>query len=228
MRTPRASTLVLVRMVVCPRPPARERLRPSACDAIVHATVSIVARDGVAAVTHRRVALEAGVALSSTTWHFETKTDILVAALRWTARREVARIGAIADRLEERRRRRGLGRRARRLARRAGHGRARPGGRAVPPPDGVARPPRGAGRAPRVGGRTAGARRSRARPRAAARHAPDRGGARRPPPERDQRDQAGHRVVRPAVRRSSARCSASAPIQNFDGTRRHRTSESGH
>ncbi len=78
------------------RAAASERVR----DAIVHATVSIVARDGIAAVTHRRVALEAGVALSSTTWHFETKTDILVAALRWTARREVARIGAIADRLE--------------------------------------------------------------------------------------------------------------------------------
>ena len=68
-------------------------------DAIVRATVAIVARDGVAAVTHRRVALEAGVALSSTTWHFQTKTEILVAALHWTARREVARIGAIADRL---------------------------------------------------------------------------------------------------------------------------------
>jgi DNA-binding transcriptional regulator YbjK len=77
------------------RAAASERVR----DAIVAATVSIVARDGVAAVTHRRVALEAGVSLSSTTWHFETKTDILVAALRWTARREVDRIGAIADRL---------------------------------------------------------------------------------------------------------------------------------
>ena len=68
-------------------------------DAIVAATVRIVAREGVAAVTHRRVAAEAGVALSSTTWHFATKADILEAALRWTARREVERIGAIADRL---------------------------------------------------------------------------------------------------------------------------------
>ena len=45
------------------------------------------------------MAAEAGVSLSSTTWHFATKHDILHAALRWTARREVARIGAIADRL---------------------------------------------------------------------------------------------------------------------------------
>jgi DNA-binding transcriptional regulator YbjK len=64
------------------------------------ATVRIVAREGVAAVTHRRVAAEAGVALSSTTWHFAAKADILTAALRWTARREVARITAIADRLD--------------------------------------------------------------------------------------------------------------------------------
>jgi DNA-binding transcriptional regulator YbjK len=68
-------------------------------DAIVAATVRIVAREGVAAVTHRRVANEADVALSSTTWHFATKGDILEAALRWTARHEVDRIGAIADRL---------------------------------------------------------------------------------------------------------------------------------
>jgi AcrR family transcriptional regulator len=45
------------------------------------------------------VAAEARVSLSSTTWHFATKGDILEAALRWTARREVARIAEIADRL---------------------------------------------------------------------------------------------------------------------------------
>jgi DNA-binding transcriptional regulator YbjK len=68
-------------------------------EAIVAATVRIVAREGVAAVTHRRVAAEADVALSSTTWHFATKADILEAALRWSAGQEVERIGAIADRL---------------------------------------------------------------------------------------------------------------------------------
>ena len=77
------------------RAEASERVR----DAIVTATVRIVARDGVSAVTHRRVAAQAGVSLSSTTWHFAAKTDILVAALRWTARREVDRIAAIAARL---------------------------------------------------------------------------------------------------------------------------------
>jgi DNA-binding transcriptional regulator YbjK len=77
------------------RAEASERVR----DAIVAATVRIVAREGVAAVTHRRLAAEARVSLSSTTWHFATKGDILAAALRWTARREVARIAEIADRL---------------------------------------------------------------------------------------------------------------------------------
>jgi TetR/AcrR family transcriptional regulator, regulator of biofilm formation and stress response len=77
------------------RAEASERVR----EAIVAATVRVVARDGVAGVTHRRVAAEAAVSLSSTTWHFATKADILEAALRWTARREVARITEIAERL---------------------------------------------------------------------------------------------------------------------------------
>jgi TetR/AcrR family transcriptional regulator, regulator of biofilm formation and stress response len=77
------------------RAEASKRVR----EAIVAATVRIVAREGVAAVTHRRLAAEAGVALSSTTWHFAAKADILEAALHWTARREIARIAEIADRL---------------------------------------------------------------------------------------------------------------------------------
>jgi TetR/AcrR family transcriptional regulator, regulator of biofilm formation and stress response len=78
------------------RAEASERVR----EAIVTATVRVVAREGVAAVTHRRVAGEANVSLSSTTWHFATKADILEAALRWTASREVARITEIAERLD--------------------------------------------------------------------------------------------------------------------------------
>ncbi len=81
--------------VTGPRAEASKRVR----DSIVAATVRIVAREGVAAVTHRRVATEAGVALSSTTWHFASKADILEAALAWTADGEVTRIRAIADRL---------------------------------------------------------------------------------------------------------------------------------
>ena len=79
-----------------PRAEASRRTR----DAIVAATVRIVAREGVAAVSHRRVAAEAGVALSSTTWHFAAKADILEAALQWTASQEIEGIRAIADRLD--------------------------------------------------------------------------------------------------------------------------------
>lgn len=78
-----------------PRAESSRRTRES----IIAATVHITAREGVAAISHRRVAAEADVALSSTTWHFATKADILEAALRWTADREVERIGAIADHL---------------------------------------------------------------------------------------------------------------------------------
>jgi TetR/AcrR family transcriptional regulator, regulator of biofilm formation and stress response len=81
--------------VVPTRAEASEQVR----DAIVAATVQIVGRDGVGAVTHRRVAELAGVSLSSTTWHFASKEEILEAALRHTARREVERVGEIAARI---------------------------------------------------------------------------------------------------------------------------------
>jgi DNA-binding transcriptional regulator YbjK len=80
---------------VSTRAEASEQVR----SAIVAATVRIVARDGVGAVTHRRVAELAGVSLSSTTWHFASKDDILIAALRWTAQREVERVGEMAARV---------------------------------------------------------------------------------------------------------------------------------
>jgi DNA-binding transcriptional regulator YbjK len=82
-------------MAAVTRAEASQRVQES----IVAATVAITAREGVAAVTHRAVAKEAGVSLSSTTWHFAAKADILEAALRWTAEREVGRIAAIAERL---------------------------------------------------------------------------------------------------------------------------------
>lgn len=49
--------------------------------ALLDAVLVIVERDGVAGVTHRAVAAEAGVSLASTTYHFATLDDLLVAAL---------------------------------------------------------------------------------------------------------------------------------------------------
>ena len=79
--------------------PTRAEASEQVRDAIVAATVQIVARQGVGAVTHRRVAGLAGVSLSSTTWHFASKEDILEAALRWTAQREIERVGEMAERI---------------------------------------------------------------------------------------------------------------------------------
>ena len=84
-----------VDLLAADRAQQRQRVR----EAIVAATVQIVASEGVGAVTHRRVAVAAQVSLSSTTWHYAAKADILGAALHWCARREVARIAAIASRL---------------------------------------------------------------------------------------------------------------------------------
>ena len=141
------------------RAEASQRVRES----IVAATVTIAAREGVAAVTHRRVAAEAGVSLSSTTWHFAAKADILEAALQWTARHEVARIAEIAERLGDTTSTRRLGGGARGLADRAGDDRAGHRGRALPPADRAARLARRARGPPRLGPRPARARGGRAR-----------------------------------------------------------------
>lgn len=49
--------------------------------ALLEAVLAIVETDGVAGVTHRAVAAKAGVSLASTTYHFATLDDLLVAAL---------------------------------------------------------------------------------------------------------------------------------------------------
>ncbi|WP_145803399.1 TetR/AcrR family transcriptional regulator [Kribbella amoyensis] len=52
---------------------------------LLKATLSVLERDGAAAVSHRAVAAEAGVSLASTTYHFATLDDLLVEALTWAA-----------------------------------------------------------------------------------------------------------------------------------------------
>lgn len=48
---------------------------------LIDATMRVVARDGVAGVTHRAVAAEAGVPKSAATYHFASLEDLLLAAL---------------------------------------------------------------------------------------------------------------------------------------------------
>lgn len=81
--------------VAVPPGPGGERARRGADQvrrAIVEATVRIIGVGGVAAVTHRAVAREAGVSLSSTTYHFDSKAQIIDAALRAVAAREIERV----------------------------------------------------------------------------------------------------------------------------------------
>ena len=117
-----------------PGPPAAGRPDPAATRAaIVAATVRLVGRGGTALVTHRAVAAEAGVSLSSTTYHFASKDAIVDAALRSVAEREIERLAAAAAQLQGPRRRPGGHRRHARLARgAAGRGRRRRAGRLPP------------------------------------------------------------------------------------------------
>ncbi|WP_132112919.1 TetR/AcrR family transcriptional regulator [Actinocrispum wychmicini] len=52
---------------------------------IIKATLRVIERDGVAGVTHRTVAREAGVPTTSTTYHFASLEDLLVETLKWCA-----------------------------------------------------------------------------------------------------------------------------------------------
>lgn len=71
-------------------------------EAIIEATIRIIGRGGVDAVTHRAVAREAGVSLSSTTYWFRSRDDIIGEALRAVVRGEVARIRRAAEELGDR------------------------------------------------------------------------------------------------------------------------------
>lgn len=66
---------------------------------ILHATLRVIAAGGIAAVSNRRVAAEAGVALGSLTYHFPSQTALLRDALLLYAEEEVARLQALAAEL---------------------------------------------------------------------------------------------------------------------------------
>ncbi|MEU1697364.1 TetR family transcriptional regulator [Streptomyces hirsutus] len=51
---------------------------------IIEAAIRVVGRNGIAGLSHRSVAAEADVPLGSTTYHFKTLDELLVAALRQT------------------------------------------------------------------------------------------------------------------------------------------------
>lgn len=84
--------------------PARVSARPRGAarrEALLEAVLRIVAEVGPDAVTHRRVAEVAGLPLASTTYWFDSKEQLLTAALELAAERDTAWLlsyaAAVAD-----------------------------------------------------------------------------------------------------------------------------------
>ena len=80
---------------------ATGRIRPRGAarrEALLEATLRIVADTGADAVTHRRVAEVAQLPLASTTYYFDSKEQLLTAALGLAAQRDLERLRAIAQR----------------------------------------------------------------------------------------------------------------------------------
>lgn len=65
---------------------------------ILDATLRVVAEVGPEALTHRRVAAAAGLPLAATTYWFDSKDQLLAEAYALAARRDVARLRALAAR----------------------------------------------------------------------------------------------------------------------------------
>jgi DNA-binding transcriptional regulator YbjK len=63
-------------------PPRPRRHDPDRRERLVDAAVRVVAERGIAGLSHRAVAAEADVPLGSTTYHFASLDDLLLAALR--------------------------------------------------------------------------------------------------------------------------------------------------
>jgi DNA-binding transcriptional regulator YbjK len=83
----------MLRRIAVSVPPPDTRAR------ILHATLRVIAADGIGAVSNRRVAAEAGVALGSLTYHFPSQSDLLRESLLLYAEEEVARLEGLAAQL---------------------------------------------------------------------------------------------------------------------------------
>jgi DNA-binding transcriptional regulator YbjK len=68
-------------------------------EALLEATLALLAEVGADAVTHRRVAARAELPLASTTYWFDSKEQLLTEALRHAAERDQARLRAAAGTL---------------------------------------------------------------------------------------------------------------------------------
>jgi len=67
---------------------------------ILHATLALIERGGVEAVTHRAVGEASGVPLGSVTYYFPTKDQLLREALECWVSEEVSRLSSVAEAIE--------------------------------------------------------------------------------------------------------------------------------
>jgi TetR/AcrR family transcriptional regulator, regulator of biofilm formation and stress response len=79
--------------------PARQARGHERVEQILRATLVVIARDGVANVTHRTVAEAAGVPLGSLTYYFASKQELLREALRLHVREDAGRLRELAGAL---------------------------------------------------------------------------------------------------------------------------------
>jgi DNA-binding transcriptional regulator YbjK len=78
------------------------RRAPATREAILRATLVLVAKEGVGAVSNRRVAAAAGVSLGSLTYHFPSQAALLRESLLLYVGEEVDRLEALAAALRDR------------------------------------------------------------------------------------------------------------------------------
>ncbi|WP_229786657.1 MULTISPECIES: TetR/AcrR family transcriptional regulator [Actinokineospora] len=64
---------------------------------ILRATLRVIGAEGVAGVTNRRIAREAGVSLGSITYHFDTQTSLLRETMLLFVAEETARLASVAE-----------------------------------------------------------------------------------------------------------------------------------
>lgn len=77
--------------------PALETPASSTADQILDATIAVLARSGVAGVSMRAVAREAGVAVGLANYHFDNKTALICAALERIGERDIELVQARPD-----------------------------------------------------------------------------------------------------------------------------------
>jgi DNA-binding transcriptional regulator YbjK len=81
--------------------PARQARGQERVQQILRATLAVIGRGGVGAVTHRTVAEEAGVPLGSLTYYFGSKQELMREALRLHVVEDAGRLRALAAELSD-------------------------------------------------------------------------------------------------------------------------------